>query len=101
MGGANDIRRNTYSSTSALFTDASSLSKEDRLSYLNYKSNQLTQRNKLRNKKRGGGVVNKMANMLANYDQAHGIQKGSPKKYHRKTIASMGSLKNKVFPRIA
>jgi hypothetical protein len=93
-------RRHTYSSTPSLFNDASSLSKEERLSYLNYKSTQYTQRNKTRKKKKGN-VVNKMASMLAKYDEVHGLKKRmSPQRSNRKTINSIDSLREKVFPKL-
>jgi hypothetical protein len=94
-GNTSTTRRHTYSSTPSLhanhaggagtnklhlgprlsFADTSSLSKEERLSYMVYKSKQLEQNNKNR-----GSVVNKMASMLASYDKANGIKKPSPKK---------------------
>ena len=91
------FRRHTYNSTPSLhqhtnkatnkihlgprlsFADTSTLSKEERMSYMVYKSKQLGQRNKNR-----GNVASNMASMLATYDKTHGIKQKSPKRRYQK-----------------
>ena len=42
-----------------------------------------------------------MASMLAKYDEVHGLKKRmSPQRSNRKTINSIDSLREKVFPKL-
>ena len=107
-GGGGDMsaatsgyRRHTYDTSSSLqsfrggttanrihlgpkmsFADTSTLSKEDRFSYMKYKAKQLSENHY---KRRGhGSVKSKMASQLADYDKMNGIKQRSPNKRSNK-----------------